>query len=220
MHSPSDKRDLKDRMSIISILNNEEDEQDNCAPARLSIQLSIPITGHNHQVSFVEGSCINERQRQLGEDSPDLVVAPMSRLTVNTTPHRRFQDSRRVSSHARTRRRAARPKYDEERTLFVWYNRTDLGRPWPRVLCEYRQEFRECRNKPGLQCKFYRTLSEWNVEKVRAQKRTSRDLPGDCVGRYGVIQRTNRRYRWMKPEHRDVRCLPQFTGNKPGSRKR
>ena len=115
--------------------------------------------------------------------------------------------------------RAPRPKYEEQQGFFIWYHRTDLGEPWDEVLREFEAEFGQRRPKGGLQCKFYRLLDQWEVEKVRAQARSAQDSPRDRIGAYGVVQRTTERCRWMRPEHYHARALPRFTtrGHSPAS---
>ncbi len=108
--------------------------------------------------------------------------------------------------------RPPRPKYPAEHMFFIWYHRTDLAEGWDQVIQEFQQQFHYRRPKGGLQCKFYRLLADFGVEKVRAQVRQTTDMGrnDDMVGRYGVVQRTNRRFSWMRSEHQRVAPLPRF----------
>lgn len=123
-------------------------------------------------------------------------------------PGRRLA-SRRMP-HAAVRR-PPRPKYTEEQIIFIWYMRTDMRLSWDKVLDSYRRCFSVSRDKSGLQCRFYRVLIDWGVEKVRDQNPHPRDGNKDqMIGQYGVVQRTNKRYWWMKLEHRRTPCLDKF----------
>lgn len=113
--------------------------------------------------------------------------------------------------------RAPRPKYSDDQGYFIWYHRTDLAEPWDRVLQEFAKQFNHRRPKGGLQCKFYRLLGDWGVEKVREQARQSQSRSRDSVGRYGLVQRTNLRFPWMRQDHISAPMLPQFATRHPSS---
>lgn len=132
------------------------------------------------------------------------------------SPPQRRQPRQRRSPPSPSRRppapRAARLTYTLEQLCFVWYHRTDLAEAWDEVLAAYKVQFCQQREKGGLQCRFYRLLKDNRVETVRAQRRSASDSPTDRVGRYGVVQRTNKRFRWMKDEHFCAPPLPRFRG--------
>jgi hypothetical protein len=111
-------------------------------------------------------------------------------------------------------RRAPRPRYMDEEIYFIWYWRTDLKEGWDRVLQEFWREFPRHRTKGGLQCRFYRALDQYGVEKVREQNRQMQKGK-DLIGRFGVVQRTEVRYPWMR---REDQCkpdpLPQFLNDR------
>lgn len=116
--------------------------------------------------------------------------------------------------------RAPRPKYTPEQGLFIWYHRTDLCEAWDVVISEFKVQFKEAREKGGLQCKFYRMLDQYGVQKVRLQKKVVGDDPKHrFIGAYGVIQRTSERFRWMRIHHQNTPALPQFRtrGHSPSS---
>lgn len=109
-------------------------------------------------------------------------------------------------------KREARPTYTEEEQMFIWYFRTDLEMCWDDVHSEFlRHGFRR-RDKGGLQCKFYRVLSDWDVPKVRSQAKKLRSEKHNTVGQFGLVQRTTRRYSWMSPEHQTAPPLPEYAG--------
>jgi len=110
-------------------------------------------------------------------------------------------------------RRPPCKKYTLEQALFIWYQRTDLAKPWDEVEEGFKRQFDEKRGKGGLQCKFYRTLNDAKVEKVREQAKWGRRSKRDRIGKFGVIQRTNKRYSWMLPEDRHKPPLPCFYFN-------
>ncbi|EXJ64233.1 hypothetical protein A1O7_00569, partial [Cladophialophora yegresii CBS 114405] len=95
------------------------------------------------------------------------------------------------------RPRAPCKKYDSEQSYWIWYHRTDLGEAWDEIEQKFDLQFGESRKKGGLQCKFYRVLETHGVEKVRAQTRSAHKRLGFKVGKFGVVQRTTKRYTWM-----------------------
>jgi len=105
--------------------------------------------------------------------------------------------------------RARRHKYSDEEAYFIWYHRTDLEWQWDRVLARYNQIFECPRGKDGLQCKFYRLLGEWGVEKVREQARQNQHNK-DRIGQFGVVERTGLRFPWMTAYHQQQHQLPMF----------
>lgn len=155
-----------------------------------------------------------------------LVLRPVTSLTATIEhvatpiPSGRYNVQTKTSSRATQSSatvRAPRPKYEEQQAFFIWYHRTDLSEPWDQVLREFGRQFHHRRPKGGLQCKFYRLLEEWNVEKVRIQNRHARDSPKDRVGAFGVVQRTTKRFSWMRPHHYISPPLPQFSIQPPAS---
>lgn len=74
---------------------------------------------------------------------------------------------------------------------------TDLGEGWDEVERKFQCQFGDKREKGGLQCKFYRLLEEFGVEKVRDQAKSGHRRRGDKIGKFGLVQRTARRYTWM-----------------------
>ncbi|KIW73353.1 hypothetical protein PV04_01482 [Phialophora macrospora] len=106
------------------------------------------------------------------------------------------------SSSGQQQRRIRQPRppckqYNPEQAYFIWYNRTDLGQGWDEVEHRFEIQFGETRKKGGLQCKFYRVLGIHGVEKVREQTKTGHKRRGDRVGKFGVVQRTAKRFSWM-----------------------
>ncbi|KAI1610555.1 hypothetical protein EDD36DRAFT_421630 [Exophiala viscosa] len=125
----------------------------------------------------------------------------------------KFADVMRISfvlndDHHSSASTSARQKYQDEQSFFIWYHRTDLGLPWDQVMEMYRRYWKEDREKSGLQCKFYRILDQYNVDKVRKQTKMGRSSAREKKGKFGVLQRTNRRFPWMKPDHLGHRRMP------------
>ncbi|KAL6249883.1 hypothetical protein RBB50_003739 [Rhinocladiella similis] len=104
------------------------------------------------------------------------------------------------SPNARLSKIPPREKYTEEKMFFVWYHRVDLDMPWDKVTDAYNCFFPEDRRKGGLQCRFYRALDQYNVQKIRQQARHGR-IRGGLIEKFGVLDCTNRRFTWMLPEH-------------------
>ena len=168
-NSPSDIR-----MRISSILS---DSQYDCN----RYHLRVDADGDN-----------DTRDVQSEDETEDAVSETASTSTSSTG--RRHRTQRR-----RTHRRPRPPckKYSLEQVYFIWYHRTDLQQSWDEVERAFYRHFGDKREKGGLQCRFYRTLEEQKVEKVREQARSGRRRRGDMVGKYGVVQRTTERFPWM-----------------------
>lgn len=99
-------------------------------------------------------------------------------------------------------RRDSRPDYTEEEAMYVWYHRIDLNWGWDDLLRHFNHRFNATRDKPGLQCKFYRTLERngmSNGEQVREQIRSSGGNSEVRRRQYGLIARRAERYPWMVP---------------------
>ncbi|EXJ85509.1 hypothetical protein A1O1_05873 [Capronia coronata CBS 617.96] len=105
-------------------------------------------------------------------------------------------------------RNPSRDKYRKEEGIFIWYNRNDLGCSWSRVQDNFARQFHKRRGKGGLQCKFYRVLDEYGVQKVRVQCRGGLCRPQDRAA-WGVIVKTSIRYWWMLPCHQNIPSLPK-----------
>ena len=89
-------------------------------------------------------------------------------------------------------------KYTREELHFLWYHRLDLGLGWEEVEAQFNRRFRPERNKPGLQCKYYRVLENEGVARTRLQARLRDNLATNLVSQFGIIQKTNYRYSWMR----------------------
>lgn len=94
--------------------------------------------------------------------------------------------------------RGACHKYTQEQEHFIWYHRTDLHMPWDQVELEYKQYFHHDREKGGLQCKYYRVLDYYNVEKVRQQTRCGQVIGKAKIGKYGLLATVKCNYPWIR----------------------
>lgn len=74
----------------------------------------------------------------------------------------------------------------------------------------FNNQFSEKRKKPGLQSMFYRLLDKYEVKSVRTRNRLG--SPRGMVAQYGMVQRTSKRFGWMRSEHYDAPALPEFSG--------
>lgn len=138
----------------------------------------------------------------------DTACSPNRSSTARSSPENSVQTAEQPLG-----RRAPRYKYTTEQMFFVWYHRTDLGEHWDTVLQKFTAQFQQVRSKSGLECKFYRLLTVWGVEKVREQSRHAAAEEGqdrNRVGEYGVIQRTGVRFPWMREIDIHTEPLPQF----------
>ncbi|OJD19403.1 hypothetical protein AJ78_00673 [Emergomyces pasteurianus Ep9510] len=142
-------------------------------------------------------------------------------------PRERFPSVSSGSSAIVERRRAPRPKYDEEEMYFIWYHRVDLRQEWKEVRESFNAQFpnRQRRGFQGIQCKYYRFIKEKNCPTLREQRRrrsggngggsggsgengsenmssgsdgNSRSDFNEDLPQYGVIKWTGVRFPWMK----------------------
>lgn len=93
------------------------------------------------------------------------------------------------------RPRENRPTYLMEEVHFIWYHRVDLRMDWVDVKQAYNAQFptRQRRGFQGIQCKYYRCMSNSGLPGVRQRDRSAR--PEE---RYGMRARTGLAYPWMK----------------------
>ncbi|OJD11436.1 hypothetical protein ACJ73_09536 [Blastomyces percursus] len=160
----------------------------------------------------------------------DLHQAPRS-SSANSSPglfpRERFPSVSSNSSAIVERRRAPRPKYDEEEMYFIWYHRVDLRQEWKEVRESFNAQFpnRQRKGFQGIQCKYYRFIKEKNCPTLREQRRrrsggnsggsgengsenvssgsdgNSRSDFNEDLPQYGVIKWTGVRFPWMREWH-------------------
>lgn len=211
---------LSNPITIRSLLNedNRPGADDRNSIEQLSQrQSSTQPRAQITQLPVATGSRIARREARSSPRTSSTPTRSPSQSKTSPTQDRQSYQRRNppLTSRRPSASRAARPTYTLEQLCFIWYHRTDLGEGWDEVLAAYKLQFSQQREKGGLYCRFYRLLKDNNVEKVRAQRRSASDSPRDRVGQYGVVQRTNKRFRWMKDEHFCAPPLPQFSGQSP-----
>jgi len=128
-------------------------------------------------------------------------------------PRERYDSVSSSSSTNADRRRAPRPKYEEEEMYFIWYHRVDLCQEWKEVRESFNKQFpsRQRRGFQGIQCKFYRFIKEKKCPTLREQRRMrdgeflreGASLGQEGAPRFGVIEWANVWYPWMR-EDRDT----------------
>ena len=91
--------------------------------------------------------------------------------------------------------RENRPTYFMEEVHFIWYHRVDLRMDWADVKQAYNAQFptRQRKGFQGIQCKYYRCMSNSGLPGVRQRDRSAR--PEE---RYGMQARTGLVYPWMR----------------------
>ncbi|OAP59057.1 hypothetical protein AYL99_06355 [Fonsecaea erecta] len=183
-------RSNPDKMSIASVLNDHDLVQDQ----KTGYQAS-PLDDANSTDDDLECRDYSAFVKYRGSE----------------TPSTSSNESTTSGSKRGRRPRLPCKKYELEQAYFIWYHRIDLRENWDNVEQEFHRQFGEARKKAGLQCKFYRVLGEANVEKIREQARSQLRLRGDKFNKYGVVQRTARRFPWMRPEDQLIPPLPCFT---------
>lgn len=123
------------------------------------------------------------------------------------------------STNGADRRRAPRPKYEEEEMYFIWYHRVDLRQEWKEVRESFNRQFpaRQRRGFQGIQCKFYRFIKDKKCPTLREQRRMRdgnfmRDGPSlanESRGgkpQFGVVEWTRDVwYPWMKEDRETMR---------------
>lgn len=141
-------------------------------------------------------------------------------LNTDLSPCQRFCASDRYSSpesltsvetiSERSTKREPRQKYTAEQLYFLWYHRIDLREHWHTIVDKFEIQFNQRRNVGALECRFYRILKDWGIEKVREQSRIIGRGDRSELPRYGVIQQTTARFWWMHEPHRVAHPLPEF----------
>ena len=217
---PRRRSHLSNPMAIRSLLNEEEmlaANKDHPAEQQSQKQSFARPRSQTTQLSTVVQPRMARRETEFSIPSMTEPATPLSQRWKSTTMDWQPEviTNRRSTPRRRSGSRVVRPMYTREQLFFIWYFRTDLAKSWDQVRSAYNVQFPDQREKGGLQCKFYRVLKDHQVERVRAQTRSSLETAKDNVtGRYGVVQRTNERYRWMRDEHLRTPPLPQFQGAK------
>ncbi|MCJ1453030.1 hypothetical protein MMC28_003375 [Mycoblastus sanguinarius] len=86
------------------------------------------------------------------------------------------------------RTRSFRPTYNPEEVAFIWYLRIDRGYLWPDIMDAFNARFArsedEKRDVPGLQCRYYRLVTENDIPNVRNRRRDQ-----NVVDNYGYEPR-------------------------------
>lgn len=110
-------------------------------------------------------------------------------------PVRERQQSVTGAGTMTARPRENRPTYFMEEVHFIWYHRVDLRLDWADVKQAYNAQFptRQRKGFQGIQCKYYRCMSNSGLPGVRQRDRSAR--PEE---RYGMRVRTGLVYPWMK----------------------
>lgn len=197
-----------DRMKLSAILNNGQDAAQ--AESDEETEPGSSDDGRSTTTQYTDASSRYASSRPASSRSAS--SRPASSRSASSR-----QTSLRSASLGPGKVRKPRPackKYDLEQGYFIWYQRIDLGKTWDDVNENFTRQFGEDRGKGGLQCKYYRVLGEEKVDKVRAQGHwyssngTQRGRKG---GRFGVIQRTNKRFPWMLVEDQLRPISPCFT---------
>ena len=173
--SPYDSPPRGRRLTIESLLNPSEEENSRSNPryqtrVESSIHSNAAFHGYGHNLDIP-----NHGRR--GSD------------------WRQPYGTRRSPARTAGARREFRPTYSEEETYFIWYHRIDLGIDWKEITKLYNRQFpHRSRDGPGgIQCKYYRCCSDYNIPKVR-----NRDRSASSVEEYGMEARTGLFFPWMR----------------------
>lgn len=86
---------------------------------------------------------------------------------MQLTPTDSYTSNQKSSPPDSDSAREKRDSYNEDQKYFIWYHRIVLGRSWERIEKDFEDHFGQRRSKSGLQCRFYRVLSEKGSGKVR-----------------------------------------------------
>lgn len=199
-------------MSLDSLLNNEAigNSRDEVTSRFRACDVATSNSPQRHLPPLASKSYPKGKRSSV---KPKKITTSSKRSYTNSLLPREISAGRSTTKrpHQTTGRRPSRPKYEHEQAIFIWYMRTDLKLSWDKVVHKYNTRFSKYRDKAGIQCRFYRELKNWRVAKVREQNSHSNFAKNDeMVGQYGVVQRTNSRFAWMKPEHFHTSCLAKF----------
>ena len=122
----------------------------------------------------------------------------------STTPSAKSQQGKLPRSpDVPARSRPFRPSYSREEVAFIWYLRIDRGYLWPDIRDAFNARFArsddERREVSGLQCRYYRLVTENEIPQVRNRRR-DRDVVNDYG--YETRARTGRQvwYPWLNGE--------------------
>ena len=144
-------RKIADAMTcgVFDDTSSQDDIKEECNSRKMdlaSILIGIDISDTQ---ALTNGGLTHRPRRRSRQASESLKVREamsISRLLNNPE-----------SAGTRTKGAQPRYKYTLEEALAVWYLRTDLGLAWNVVEEHFRALFPETpRERPGLQCKFYR----------------------------------------------------------------
>ena len=103
-------------------------------------------------------------------------------------------EPKKLSMKAQAKPRDFRPAYEIEQGHFLWFFKIDKGLDWNSIYDAFKVTFPQShRDKPGLQCKFYRVLSEYGMPNQRELAR----LPTEQLrSQYGFQSNRRERYSW------------------------
>ena len=195
------KRDF-DRMSIHVLLNSEDQ------PYRPRSAYSSPRASSQ---GSDDSKPLTENAELQSEPSPRphpaYPTSPNSRrpLSLSRPPS--------ASSHRSDRpRREHRPTYTLEEEDYIWYLRDDLFTDWAVIREAYNAKFpgRLRKGYQGFQCKYYRHTAAEGVPAIRERHKAPQPK-----NRYGLVFNSDRRYDWMRPEHR-ARSYPPTAAERDG----
>lgn len=176
-----------DRSANIVAAEWSESRKQNAA-GRMSITSILNDSSDEEESSSTSSSSILSPLSSAASLSPSISE---SSLSSDPTSKRRRRRSPRKPCH----------KYTREQEHFIWYHRTDLQMPWDQVEYEYKRYFNHQGDdfKGGLQCKYYRILDFYNVQKVRQQTRSGRFPTANKVAKYGLLETVKCCYPWIRP---------------------
>lgn len=165
------------RMKITSILND--------------------CSGEGYESSSTSSSSILSPSPSASTLSPSISTLSLSPPPTQRS-HRKHPGPGRKGKKKTKKPRGACHKYTREQEHFIWYHRTDLHMPWDQVELEYKQYFEHEREKGGLQCKYYRVLDFYRVEKVRQQTKWGQVIGKAKIGKYGLLATVKCSYPWIR----------------------
>ena len=142
--------------------------------------------------------------------SPDTTYSYTSQPSVRTsrTHRRRHSYDQRSETDRSTQftgrnreqeRRDFRPTYREEEEHFIWYHRIDLNMDWPQIIESFNVTFdtRKRAGLQGIQCKYYRCLTNHKVPSTRQRNKTP-----DGKHKYSLrAWLPGLEYSWMRTTH-------------------
>lgn len=218
-------RSIRERMSIVGVLNSQDVAQPK-SERDISSCSSSPLIGRSETssppLSLDTSLCLRPATAQSCDEAPSYIPSDFhhsrsqssykhGHFRTSSSATRRSNTSSQSSRSSRSssspvpkqrKKRNSYPPYSTEEQYFILYCKNDLGMDWNQVQAAYLRQF-PTRDRSdsvqGLQCKYYRFTETLGIPKVREYSRRSRFGEAIDVRQFGVrVIRPDIQYSWMR----------------------